>query len=79
LAFPGAPTSKTDEFVVDDVVALVAFEVDAVVVVLLFWFNDGDADDGDVAVKMDRLAKTVIMAAAIMIKLKVTVFLAFSS
>jgi hypothetical protein len=78
LAFPGAPTSKTDEFV-DDVVALVAFEVDAVVVVLLFWFNDGDADDGDVAVKMDRLAKTVIMAAAIMIKLKVTVFLAFSS
>jgi len=72
LAFPGAPTSQTDECV-DDVVPLVAFEADAVIVVLLFWFNSGDADD--VAVKMDRVAKTVITAAATMIRLKVTVFL----
>jgi hypothetical protein len=80
LAFPGAPTSKTDEFVDDVAVLLVAFEVDAgtAMLVVVLLFNDGDADDGGVVVKADIAAKIVMIAATI-IRLKVTVFLAFSS
>ena len=79
MAFPGAPTSKTDEFVDDVAVLFVAFEVGAAMLVVVLLFNDGDADDGGVEVKTDTAAKIAMTAATIMIRLKVAVFLAFSS
>jgi hypothetical protein len=60
-------------------VVLVAFEVGAAMLAVVSLFNDGDADDGGVVVKTDTAAKIAMTAATIMIRLKVTVFLAFSS